>query len=648
MLPPHLHHILSGIQHDRRGQTEPELSNRQSAMNPLSSAALAALIVLCGNLVLRWMRFTLFTGTDMTDVRWEQASLWQTIYLTFSSCLQVLLWVLLAYCALQLLRRRYQFIVMAVLVVTVLIVGELDMAWYRMAHRHATLNDSLAFITEFASWRDQYGISTASALQTMVRIGTNCMAFFAIYYIIRRVQVKFCSHSTFRFQPTIILPFFIILALADSGFMGYGISERRDQWVEVARQNPLRFRSIDYIFHDWFSDSTDLAGLQLEFDENQMQIARPIQKSPAVAAAPVKPDILILAVEGFSSNLVDADTTPNFNNFTKRAIVARNHYSSGNVTEYGVLGLLYGEPLGFYRGTDTLPWRTTKMRQDPLAHSRYLQQLSTHGYKTQAIAPGVINWAGVSNYLSDFTELALLPQTTDGVAKAIVEQVRKPGPDLVFAYYGATHFPYHHSKHFAKFQPETPDGFDFLGGDLHAHEDDIRNRYRNCLLEFDTWFAQLLDKLDLRKTIVIVTGDHGEEFFERGRLSHASSLDKPQISTPLAIFIPGQAPGVITKVTSHLDVMETLFDVLGFPSEPSAYGRSFFLDDHLAHAAVAMRNRPKPPDTFAIVTNTRKVIIDIATKRVILETYPDDTELPPGRRPDTVSIEAVRYFLQNR
>ncbi len=626
-----LHRLLSWLHPDRTTSNGPRRV-RPNGFDVMPSAALAAGIVLCGTLVFRWLRFTLFSGTEMTDVRWEQTSLPETAYLVLSSCLPALFWILVVCLAVRSLKQERQFVVSITLVGVVLIVGELDMAWYQLAHRHATINDARAFITEFGSWRDQYGISISSSLKTVLRICIGFVFFLGIYYLLRRAPRKNKGYTPSRFRLIPVLLLLIGAILADSVLMGYAMSKRRNQWIEVGIQNPLRITAIDRMFLDQFADSSNLRDLQLELKKVGTPVIRPNRSSTEIAKTPVQFDILLLAIEGLNSNLADAETTPKFTKFAAQAIIALDHYSTGNVTEYGALGLLYGEPLEFYRGTTILPWRHRKTRLETLGHSRYLERLSRNGYRTRAIAPGVTNWADVSNYLSDFTEPALMPTGIDGVSEAVAEQLQQPGLDFVFAYYAGTHFPYKHAKQFSRFQPEVPETFDFLGWDLHAHQEEIRNRYRNCLQEFDSWLAHLLDRIDLTKTIVVITGDHGEEFFERGRLSHASSLDKPQISTPLVLYVPGRSPAVITKVTSHLDVMETLLHMLNLPPEPGAYGRSIFLDDPLAHAAVAMMNRPETPNMFAIVTGKRKMLIDTTTKRVIAETDPNDTELPYGKQ----------------
>ena len=54
-------------------------------------------------------------------------------------------------------------------------------------------------------------------------------------------------------------------------------------------------------------------------------------------------------------------------------------------------------------------------------------------------------------------------------------------------------------------------------------------------------------------TIVVLTGDHGEEFMEKGRWGHNSTFTDEQTRVPLVCACPGRARGEIDRMTSHLD-----------------------------------------------------------------------------------------------
>ncbi len=112
----------------------------------------------------------------------------------------------------------------------------------------------------------------------------------------------------------------------------------------------------------------------------------------------------------------------------------------------------------------------------------------------------------------------------------------------------------------------------------------------------------MFGSVDLANTIVVLTGDHGEEMFETGRLAHGATLEDPQVKTPLLICAPGVANRHLEReVTSHADIMPTLFDLLGLTSAPGG-GTSIFQPGGTGIAVIANNNNTKPPKVWRIVT----------------------------------------------
>ena len=75
----------------------------------------------------------------------------------------------------------------------------------------------------------------------------------------------------------------------------------------------------------------------------------------------------------------------------------------------------------------------------------------------------------------------------------------------------------------------------------------------------------------MQNTIVVVTGDHGEELLEHGRWGHGSAFVDEQIHVPLVMRIPGQSARVIETVTSHLDIVPSLLPAFGVTNPPADY-----------------------------------------------------------------------------
>lgn len=91
----------------------------------------------------------------------------------------------------------------------------------------------------------------------------------------------------------------------------------------------------------------------------------------------------------------------------------------------------------------------------------------------------------------------------------------------------------------------------------------------------DSEIGKLLDlvkklKLD-KKTIVIITSDHGEEFGDHGTWGkHAHTLYEELLKVPLIVKIPGFMPSINAHQLSMIDIAPTILDLLGL-QKPNQY-----------------------------------------------------------------------------
>jgi len=105
-------------------------------------------------------------------------------------------------------------------------------------------------------------------------------------------------------------------------------------------------------------------------------------------------------------------------------------------------------------------------------------------------------------------------------------------------------------------------------------------RYDGEIRSFDRLFRELLDTLDeldlAGRTVVAVTGDHGEELYERHRyFSHSASIYDTVLHVPLALRLPGVVPagGVVPGIVESIDVAPTLLALAGVPVPGTWEGR---------------------------------------------------------------------------
>jgi arylsulfatase A-like enzyme len=101
-----------------------------------------------------------------------------------------------------------------------------------------------------------------------------------------------------------------------------------------------------------------------------------------------------------------------------------------------------------------------------------------------------------------------------------------------------------------------------------------RAAYEASLASIDHQLGRLFDALEARgiadNTIVVVTGDHGEQFGEHGLMDHGNSLYRPLLEVPLVVRFPGSVPAElrVARPVSLRDVASTLADLADVEPAP--------------------------------------------------------------------------------
>ncbi len=101
---------------------------------------------------------------------------------------------------------------------------------------------------------------------------------------------------------------------------------------------------------------------------------------------------------------------------------------------------------------------------------------------------------------------------------------------------------------------------------------------------------EVLRKRDLYdKTVIVVTGDHGEGFGEHGIDLHGYHLYAAQTKVPLIIRVPTVAPQRIQTPAVHVDILPTLANLAGAKATAEMEGRSLL--GEITQAAPLPNNR---------------------------------------------------------
>jgi choline-sulfatase len=105
-----------------------------------------------------------------------------------------------------------------------------------------------------------------------------------------------------------------------------------------------------------------------------------------------------------------------------------------------------------------------------------------------------------------------------------------------------------------------------------------RDLYDGEVAFTDFHIGRLIDALDASpmgaKTVVVLTGDHGEAFGEHGAYFHGRELWDEIVRVPLLIRVPNASPRRIKRRVSDIDLAPTVLDLAGLPADQGARGQS--------------------------------------------------------------------------
>jgi arylsulfatase A-like enzyme len=102
-------------------------------------------------------------------------------------------------------------------------------------------------------------------------------------------------------------------------------------------------------------------------------------------------------------------------------------------------------------------------------------------------------------------------------------------------------------------------------------------QYDAEILYFDSELRALFADIEslglLENSIIIFTSDHGEEFFEHGKLLHGYTLYQEQLRVPLIILGKGIPKRRIRSTVSSLDILPSLLSLLNIKENTRFQGR---------------------------------------------------------------------------
>ena len=101
-----------------------------------------------------------------------------------------------------------------------------------------------------------------------------------------------------------------------------------------------------------------------------------------------------------------------------------------------------------------------------------------------------------------------------------------------------------------------------------SEPEQAKKAYEDGVRYTDGWLRNFFGKMQklglLDNTLVVITGDHGEAFFEHGTLSHNATAYEEGIRVPLILSGPMLGDHkVVHGLRQHIDIMPTVLDIAG-------------------------------------------------------------------------------------
>lgn len=129
-------------------------------------------------------------------------------------------------------------------------------------------------------------------------------------------------------------------------------------------------------------------------------------------------------------------------------------------------------------------------------------------------------------------------------------------------------------------------------------------------------------------SVVIISSDHGEEFFEHGYYGHGRSHYYAVTAVPLIVYLPGESGGETLDVQASLiDIPVTVLDYVGAEPLPGSPGKSLrpYISGENPPASYLLCERTRYDDSVVSVHDGRYHLIISGEKEYKYELY--DTEV---------------------
>ena len=337
---------------------------------------------------------------------------------------------------------------------------------------------------------------------------------------------------------------------------------------------PVRMNSI---FHKLNIKEVKHSGVKLRSGKTMLRY--PLRKLN-VSIPEKQFNIVWLVAESWRADTLTPEIMPSTAKFAEKCIRFHNHYSSGNGTRMALFGMFYGLYGSYWKAA--LAEQTPPVIMQVLKQQNYQFDMYTSAKFTYPEFDRTIfsNISGEHLHQSDGRGGFVNDRLNIGRMLSFIRNRDRTRPFMTFMFYESPHAPYTFPEE-CVIRRNYLRTFNYSTVDISANIAKIKDRYINAVHHLDSQQARVFDFLEQEKlldsTIVIVTGDHGEEFLEKGHWGHNKGFHQEEITPPLLLYVPGEAARDVSGMTSHLDLPATIGALIGISSPAEDYSLGFNL-----------------------------------------------------------------------
>ncbi len=339
-----------------------------------------------------------------------------------------------------------------------------------------------------------------------------------------------------------------------------------------------------------------------------------------LAATPLtkRPNIYLFVIESLRADFINPEGAPHLSQFRDDHIHYDASHSNANGTHPSWFSIFHSQFSLFWKKYKTEKWA---MGSPPL------DLLRKWGYKVRIYTSAQLGYYGmekvlfgqnlqlIDSYQTFHHGTSKQPWETDAEAVETLQKDLAENPELregqvCIVFWDSTHFDYSWPKHkTAQFSPFAKEFAYFNAIQSKKNIGLIKNRYRNAVHYVDSLFGQFWQNLpNKEESIVVVTGDHAEEFFEHGHLFHNSHLVDEQTHIPLFFKLGTTKQTPPRSIACPMDIFPTIIDAISGQTLPFAEGQSLLRPSSWPYALIARFNGGRTPYEFCIHNGRNKLI----------------------------------------